>query len=210
MEFAISTGSFNFSFAGTFLPCGSQLGDWQDADPIYQVLPHCVGLPDQWQRPSLGALTGNRSGNEIFVSTGLGVCTPQSPIASCSPKVENRYRSHGENQLSDSMGKKPRPPKSLDAAGRELWQELQAEYDISDAGGLRLLRTACECRDLDVAAMAIARSEGLCQTDKYGQKRPHPMLSVARDARAQMLTALKALNLSVEPIQDGPGRPAGR
>jgi hypothetical protein len=91
-----------------------------------------------------------------------------------------------------------------------LWAQLQDEYVIADAGGLALLRTACECEDLEQTAMAAARTEGLSTVDRYGQRRPHPLLGVARDARGQKLTALKALNLSVEPIQSRPGRPAGR
>ena len=79
-----------------------------------------------------------------------------------------------------------------------------------DAGGLVLLQTACECADLEADAMAQARSEGLSSVDRYGQRRPHPLLSVARDARGQMLAALRQLHLDVEPLRDRPGRPAGR
>lgn len=102
----------------------------------------------------------------------------------------------------------PNAPK-LKVAGRALWKALQAEYDITDAAGLVLLRTAAECRDLEVDATAEARRDGLVITDKYGQKRPHPCLSVARDARAHMLAAMKSLNLDVEPLRDRVGRPGG-
>ena len=108
------------------------------------------------------------------------------------------------------MGTSPRPPKGLGPEGKALWKQLQGDYAIQDSGGLQLLRTACECRDLEAEAMQQARVEGLSSTDRYGQRRPHPLLSVARDARGQMLTALRALHLDVEPLRDRPGRPGGR
>jgi hypothetical protein len=98
----------------------------------------------------------------------------------------------------------------LKAEGRALWKQLQAEYAILDAGGLQYLRTAAECRDLEHEAMEAARKDGLSTIDRYGQRRPHPLLSVARDARGQMLAAIRALNLDVEPLHDRPGRTGGR
>ena len=100
-------------------------------------------------------------------------------------------------------------PTSLGPDGRELWRRLRSAYDIRDAGGLTLLGTAAECRDLEVQAMAEVRRDGFVITDKYGQKRSHPCLTVARDARGQMLTALRLLHLDIEPINPHIGRPGG-
>ncbi len=44
--------------------------------------------------------------------------------------------------------------------------------------------------------------------DRFVQRKPHPLLAAERDARAQMLAALKALNLDLEPLKDR-GRPPG-
>lgn len=139
-------------------------------------------------------------------------------IAGAIAKNERSNKPHGSLQkmkLSRSMGNtqrtdNSRPPRSLGPEGRTLWRRLRAEYGIQDAGGLALLRTACECRDLEVDAMQQARQDGLSTVDRYGQRRPHPLLSAARDARAQMLAALRALNLDVEPLRPGVGRPGGR
>jgi hypothetical protein len=97
----------------------------------------------------------------------------------------------------------------LKPEGRALWRRLQSAYGIADEGGLALLRTAAECRDLEVEALADARRDGLTITDRYGAKRGHPMLTVARDARVGMLAALRMLNLDVEPLRDRVGRPGG-
>ncbi len=107
------------------------------------------------------------------------------------------------------MGKLLTPPKSLGREGRRFWNAIIREYRITDSGGLELLRTAAECRDLECAAMATATAEGFSTVDRYGQKRPHPLLSVARDARRLKLSALKDLHLDVEPVRDRPGRPGG-
>jgi hypothetical protein len=40
-------------------------------------------------------------------------------------------------------------------------------------------------RDLEASCMKQAHEDGLSTTDRYGQRRPHPLLSVARDARGQ-------------------------
>ncbi len=51
--------------------------------------------------------------------------------------------------------------------------------------------------------------DGAMVKDRFDQLKPHPLLATERDSRAQMLFALKALNLDVEPLRDSPGRPGG-
>jgi len=85
--------------------------------------------------------------------------------------------------------------------------ELQKTYGIKDAGGRDILDiyesallTSLECEE------TIAR-DGLKVEDRFGQLRCHPLLPVLRDARSQILASLRALNLDIEPLRDGPGRP---
>lgn len=59
-------------------------------------------------------------------------------------------------------------------------------------------------------AEAVVNADGMTVKDRYGAIRGHPMLATMRDARAAMLAALRHLNLDVEPLRDGPGRPPGR
>ena len=58
-------------------------------------------------------------------------------------------------------------------------------------------------------AQAVIEAEGPTTTDRFGQVKAHPMHTVERDSRAQMIQALRALNLDIEPPRDGPGRPPG-
>jgi len=101
-------------------------------------------------------------------------------------------------------------PKHLSPEARRWWRKLQEEYAFSDEGGLLLLQTALEAFDRMRAAQAAIGQDGATALDRFGQLKAHPLLSVERDARAALLAALKALNLDLEPLRDGPGRPPGR
>lgn len=104
----------------------------------------------------------------------------------------------------------PSAPKQLSTEAKRWWKRLMDEYDITDQAGLLLLQTALESFDRMRSAQAAIATEGQTQIDRFGQAKAHPLLSVERDARAAMIAALKALNLDLEPVRSGPGRPPGR
>jgi phage terminase small subunit len=99
--------------------------------------------------------------------------------------------------------KKPQPPDDLTPEARAIWLSLQEEYDIVDGADLRNLEVAARCWDLERRCMRQALQDGLVNVDRYGQKRPHPMLSCARDARGQLLTALRQLpkKFKIQPFE---------
>lgn len=101
-------------------------------------------------------------------------------------------------------------PKHLSKEAKSLWSRLLKEYEIQDEAGLLILQTAMESFDRMRESQAIIKTEGMQVTDRFDQKKAHPLTTVERDSRAAMLAALKALNLDLEPLQDRPGRPAGR
>jgi P27 family predicted phage terminase small subunit len=103
-----------------------------------------------------------------------------------------------------------KPPKNLSRESRNLWRRIQDEYGITDEAGLLILATGLEAFDRMRLSQEILSNEGMTTTDRYGQPKAHPMTTVERDSRAAMLAALKQLNLDLEPLRDGPGRPAGR
>ena len=108
------------------------------------------------------------------------------------------------NNLADA-----KPPKGLSTAARRWWRQIQAEYGIEDPGGLLVLQSACEAFDRMRQAQAILKDEGVTTTDRFGQRRSHPAVTIERDSRGQMLAAVKQLNLDLEPLRDRPGRPGG-
>ncbi len=87
---------------------------------------------------------------------------------------------------------------------------MVSEYGIKDDAGLLLLQTALEAFDRMKSAQAAIKKDGASVRDRWNQVKAHPLLPVERDSRAGMLAALRALNLDVEPLRDGPGRPGGR
>ncbi len=101
-------------------------------------------------------------------------------------------------------------PKHLSREAKAWWTAILHEFNVDDAPGLLLLQTAMEAFDRMRDAQDAIKQHGMVFTDRYGQCRPNPACGVEKDARGQMLTALKSLNLDLEPLRGGPGRPPGR
>lgn len=101
-------------------------------------------------------------------------------------------------------------PKNLSREAKNLWRKIQDEYAISDEAGLLILATGLEAFDRMRQAQDILKTEGMTTLDRFQQPRPHPAATIERDSRAAMLAALKQLNLDLEPLRDGRGRPPGR
>jgi phage terminase small subunit len=103
----------------------------------------------------------------------------------------------------------PKPPKGLSPAARRWWTRLRAGYGIDDDGGLAVLTEGAWAVHRAEEAKAIVDAEGLVTHDRWGQSKPHPAVATERDARGAVLRALKQLNLDLEPLRNGPGRPSG-
>lgn len=102
-----------------------------------------------------------------------------------------------------------KPPKHLRAEGGAFFMAVAEEYQISDAAGLALLARAGECVDRIHAAQKAIADHGELVIDRYGAPKLNPACVLEKDARAGFLAAVKALNLDLEPLREGPGRPAG-
>ena len=53
----------------------------------------------------------------------------------------------------------PAPPRNLGPPGLALWNRIQAEYRISDSGGVELLSLACQALDRASASLSAAIAE---------------------------------------------------
>jgi phage terminase small subunit len=84
---------------------------------------------------------------------------------------------------------------------------MVAEYGIADPAGLALLTTAAECLDRMRAAQKAIKLHGEIVVDRYGAPKLNPACNLEKDARNGMIAAFRALNLDIEPLHDGPGRP---
>jgi P27 family predicted phage terminase small subunit len=103
-----------------------------------------------------------------------------------------------------------RAPKHLSKEAKKIWRALIFEYNIEDIAGLKILRVALEAFDRAQSAREKIDLEGMTIKDRFLALKPHPLIACERDSRAAFLSGLKALNLDLEPLRDGPGRPGGR
>jgi phage terminase small subunit len=144
---------------------------------------------------------------------GIGCAKGLGKLALNGPKsLTNRPESPeipevSRMELTTSPGKSPlKPPNHLTAAGRRLWVDIVTQYRIGDAAGQALVTTAAECLDRIREAQRTIRQHGALVPDRYGALKQNPACFLERDARAGMLSALRALNLDLEPLRDR-GRP---
>ena len=93
-------------------------------------------------------------------------------------------------------------PDHLSAEAQSWWHRLVEEFELEDDAARLLLQTALEAFDRMRGCQAAIRGDGAMVQDRFGQHKPHPLLAAERDSRAQMLAALKALNLDLEPLRD--------
>jgi P27 family predicted phage terminase small subunit len=87
-----------------------------------------------------------------------------------------------------------KPPRHLKASGKALWNDIVQQYRIADGAGLALVTTAAEALDRIREAQAAIRKHGALVADRYGGVKQNPACFLERDARAGMLSALRALN----------------
>jgi P27 family predicted phage terminase small subunit len=100
------------------------------------------------------------------------------------------------------------PPAHLSAESGAFWREMVAAYGIHDPAGVRLLTVACEALDTARAAEREVAANGLTLPCRDGRK-TNPAASIMRDSRAQLLQALKQLELLAADDPKPLGRPPG-
>jgi len=89
------------------------------------------------------------------------------------------------------------PPKHLSPAARRIFRQIVDEYDIRDSGGLRVLTAGLTALDRAESARKQIDADGMLIADRWGQRKPHPLIPAERDARAQWLQSLKLLDLDI-------------
>jgi hypothetical protein len=99
---------------------------------------------------------------------------------------------------------RPGPPRKLGKHGLSVWNSLQAEFHITDAGGIELLAQACAAVDRAEALRARIDGEGETIVTRTGIK-AHPALTHELAARSFVSRSLSRLGLLDEPM-----RPLGR
>jgi hypothetical protein len=94
-----------------------------------------------------------------------------------------------------------RAPKGLKTAGRRLWSQIAAEFDLEETPEVALvLEQACRTLDLVERLQAVVdNAPSLQVTGSRGQPAPLPELTELRQYRAQLASLVKQLDLEDEP-----------
>jgi P27 family predicted phage terminase small subunit len=103
----------------------------------------------------------------------------------------------------DKQSNEIKAPKHLTAASRKFYQRIAVDY-VLEPHHLRLLQLLCEAWDRGQEARKILQAEGLTIDHEKLGKRPHPAVSIERDARTAVARLLRELNLSEEPEDSRP------
>ncbi len=91
--------------------------------------------------------------------------------------------------------KLPLAPKHLSRECKRLWVAVLNDWQVEDFAGLAILQVGLEARDRAAKCRKQIDREGEVLTDRFGQKKPHPLLAAERDSRSAFLTAIKSLNM---------------
>jgi phage terminase small subunit len=100
----------------------------------------------------------------------------------------------------------PQPPEWVQPQEREFWDATVRDYVI-EGPALAMLEVACSAMQRLREARDVLDREGLVVEGRYaGMTRQHPLVTVERDARVQLLRALRELDLDGEPLPTPKGR----
>ena len=96
------------------------------------------------------------------------------------------------------------PPRPLGKHGLALWRVVQAEYAVTDVGGVETLCHACQALDRAEEFAALIARDGAMLRTKTGV-REHPLIKHELASRAFVVRTLQRLGLDVEAL-----KPVGR
>lgn len=116
----------------------------------------------------------------------------------------------GESRVSRLKGEAflrvPEPPEWVQPPEREFWTATVRDYEV-EGPALAMLEVACSAMQRLREAREVLDREGLVVPGRYeGTSRPHPLVAVERDARVQLLRALRELDLDGETLPTPRGR----
>lgn len=100
----------------------------------------------------------------------------------------------------------PEPPDWVQPPERAFWEATVRDYVI-EGPALAMLEVACSAMQRLREARDVLDREGLVIPGRYeGMTRQHPLVTVERDARVQLLRALRELDLDGESLPTPKGK----
>ena len=96
------------------------------------------------------------------------------------------------------MSKKTKPDhlKHLRQSTREWYDSTVEDWELAPHH-LRVLQLAAESWDRCQEAREILAKDGLCVTNRFGERKQHPMVAVERDARTAFCRCIRELGLDL-------------
>ncbi|MGH4012912.1 MAG: hypothetical protein ACRDSL_03040 [Pseudonocardiaceae bacterium] len=101
------------------------------------------------------------------------------------------------------MGSAPRAPAGLGTAGRNLWREVLAEFEVPPDGQVLLVQAARTLDELERLREALAAA-GVMSTGSAGQPVASPLLGEIRAHRALLGKLLEQIALPDQDDQPAP------
>jgi hypothetical protein len=102
-----------------------------------------------------------------------------------------------------------RPPEGASELALAWYAGVMAVYNIRDLDGRLTLHTIIRSFDRAERAADLIAKHGELVLGRDEQLKTNPACAVERDARAQMMQALKHLDIGVGPPKARPGKPMG-
>jgi hypothetical protein len=103
----------------------------------------------------------------------------------------------------------PSIPSELGEHGQRLWQSVQSQYRVEDAGGIALLTQACLASDRVARLKKLIDRDGEMLKLPDGGMKSNPLLRDELGARAFIARTITQLGLNHEPTRHHAGRPPG-
>src|SRR5262245_31144364 len=102
-------------------------------------------------------------------------------------------------QLADvpRRTRSPPAPNHLGEPECQIWKRTFSEYYLATDLAVDDLRTALEAHQRAREAREAIERDGMTVVGRDNQMKPHPLLAVERDARAQWLAAIKQLGIEL-------------
>jgi phage terminase small subunit len=94
----------------------------------------------------------------------------------------------------------PKPPATLSDTSKKFWKAVLAGWEL-DTNHIRLLQVACEQWDRATEARAAVSEAGAYFSDRHGNIKPHPGLSIEVQARKLFIHALREIGLDAKVLE---------
>jgi hypothetical protein len=96
----------------------------------------------------------------------------------------------------------PKPPSGLRAPGKQMWNEITSEVELS-SGELEVLRQACRAVDNADKLERELRKQPFTVEGYNGQPRPNPLIKILQDQQLLIRRLVDSVNIPLPEEEKG-------